>query len=134
MSVPGSLRFEDVTVGDELPPLDIPLTRTVIVAKVQLRQPRVGPDAQGTHPALLVLPDRGVEARVGPPQRVVVAEGEKGLDAQLAGPGAMVLNHRALLAVDEEELLLQPRAADVVGPDRERIEAELDQLAEALRL
>jgi len=27
-----TLRFEDVSVGDELPPLDIPLTRTLIVA------------------------------------------------------------------------------------------------------
>jgi acyl dehydratase len=32
VSVTGSLRYDDVHVGDELPPLAIPLTRTLIVA------------------------------------------------------------------------------------------------------
>ena len=32
MSTTTSLRYDDVTVGDELPQLDIPLTRSVIVA------------------------------------------------------------------------------------------------------
>jgi acyl dehydratase len=32
MTTTTSLRYDDVNVGDELPPLDIPLTRTLIVA------------------------------------------------------------------------------------------------------
>ena len=32
MSATASLRYDDVSVGDELPPLEVPLTRTLIVA------------------------------------------------------------------------------------------------------
>ena len=68
-------------------------------------------------------------------ERVVVAEREERSDGEAAGARGAVQDHDRILTLDEEERLLDPRAAgDREDPGWERVEAELDQVPVTLRM
>ena len=59
---------------------------------------------------------------------MVVAEREEGRDAQAPGARRSIAHDDRLLALDEKDLLLDVRAADVPNPGGERVETKLDEV------
>src|SRR5262249_57587849 len=76
----------------------------------------------------LVFANGSIEAGIRLAERVVVAKRQKWMYPEAARPRASVLNDDRLFAVDEKDFLLEACAANVEGPDRERIEPKLDEV------
>src|SRR5262249_59096698 len=100
----------------------------VDVSQMQLGHPWIRANAQRANSAPLVFANGSIEAGIRLAERVVVAKRQKWMYPEAARPRASVLNDDRLFAVDEKDFLLEACAANVEGPDRERIEPKLDEV------
>src|SRR5215471_11943592 len=100
----------------------------VDVSQMQLGHPWIRANAQRSNSAPLVFANGSIEAGIRLAERVVVAKRQKWMYPEAARPRASVLNDDRLFAVDEKDFLLEACAANVEGPDRERIEPKLDEV------
>src|SRR5262249_26580002 len=72
---------------------------------------------------------RGVQRAVRSGEGMIIAKGEQRLDVEPTRSGGSVTNYQGLLAVGEEDLLLQTRSTQIKRPDWKRIESKFPQLS-----
>ncbi len=109
-------------------PVAAALDARAAVVEPELGQSGVRPESH--RPPLLA--HRAVEGAVRVRERVVVPVGEEHADAEPARAARPVPDHDRVFPADEEETLLEPDAARLERPGRERVEPELLDGPEAL--
>src|SRR5262249_41769050 len=101
----------------------------VAMPQPKLGHPWVRPDLERPDALALLLLNRGVKRAVRAGEGMIITKGEQRLDAEPARPGGSVTNYQGLLAVSEEDLLLQLRSTQIKRPDWKRIESKFRQLS-----
>ena len=103
--------------------------RSRIRVQSKLGKPGIRMNSQSERAPVAILPDGAVERRIGVHERVVVAEGEERGNRDPARACRAVDDDGGVLALDEAERLLDPRAArNFENPGGKRLGAELDQV------